>query len=232
MALNRNWPNTASIIVIVFGLYVFLGCSDANTNRGNRALIQVEDVIITVSDFTQTFEILNADSGLEDEEDKGALTEAKLSLLNQMTEEALLMVRARELGITVSDEELDAAVAAIKADYPEGEFEQALLEYAVPYRFWLKRMRLRLLMDKVIARELGEQVTITPEDIAAYYQSHYAGQDDQDLPDEENGDLEASIVQQLRREKTEMAYGPWIQGLKERYQVDVNKQEWKHLIDS
>jgi hypothetical protein len=220
--------------VIALGLCAGLlwGCSDADQNRGNRVLIQVDDVIVTVSDFTQAFEILNAGSDLANDEDKQALTEARLALLNQMTEESLLLVRAYELNIQVSDEELETAVAAIKADYPEGEFEQVLLEYAVPYRFWLKRLRLRLLMDKVIDRELGAKVAITPEDIAAYYQRHYANQTDQDNPEQEDGDLEASIVQQLHREKTEKAYGTWIQGLKDKYPVDINEQEWEHLINA
>ena len=220
-----------SIIAIGCGMGLIWGCSDTDANRGNKVLIQVEDVIVTVADFTQAFEILNADSDLADD-DKELVAEARLALLNQMTEEALLMVRARELDISVTDEELEAAVASIKADYPEGEFEQVLLEYAVPYRFWRKRLKLRLLINKVIARELGEKVSITPDDIAAHYHSHYASQADTQNPEQEDGDLEASIVHQLRREKTEMAYGPWMQGLRDKFAVDINKQEWEHLIDS
>ena len=87
-------------------------------------------------------------------------------------------------------------------------------------------------MDKVIDRELGEKISITPDDIAAHYQSHYADQADQENPEQQDGDLEASIVLQLRREKTEMAYGTWIQGLKDKYSVDINKQEWEHLVNS
>ncbi len=239
MTVKQQWHRIWPIVGIWIAVSLLLGCSDTGSNRGNTVLIQVEDVIVTVSDFTQAFEILNAGSHLVDADDKGELTDARLAFLNQMTEEMLLIVRAGELAIEVTDEELEAAAAAIKADYPEGEFEQVLLEYAVPYRFWLKRLRVRLLMDKVIARELGARITITPEDIAAYYQAHYANQDEQEDSEQEgydleqeDYDLEASIVQQLRREKTETAYGPWIQNLKEKYPVDINKQEWEHIIGS
>ena len=232
MAVERKWHRIGLIFGIWVAVILVWGCSDAETNRGNAVLIQVEDVIVTVSDFTQAFELLNAGNHLVDTDNKGELAEARLAFLNQMTEEILLTVRAGELDIKVTDEELEAAAAAIKADFPEGEFEQVLLEYAVPYRFWLKRLRVRLLMDKVIARELGSQIAISPEDIAAYYQAHYANQDDQDDLEQEGLDLEASIVQQLRREKTEAAYGIWIQNLKEKYPVDINKQEWEQIIGS
>jgi len=232
MAVERKWHRIGLIFGIWVAVILVWGCSDAETNRGNAVLIQVEDVIVTVSDFTQAFELLNAGNHLVDTDNKGELAEARLAFLNQMTEEILLTVRAGELDIEVTDEELEAAAAAIKADFPEGEFEQVLLEYAVPYRFWLKRLRVRLLMDKVIARELGSQIAISPEDIAAYYQAHYANQDDQDDLEQEGLDLEASIVQQLRREKTEAAYGIWIQNLKEKYPVDINKQEWEQIIGS
>jgi len=232
MTVKQQWHRLWPIVGIWIAVFLVLGCSDTESNRGNTVLIQVEDVIVTVSDFTQAFEILNAGSHLVDEDDKDELTEARLAFLNQMTEEMLLIVRAGELDIEVTDEELEAAAAAIKADYPEGEFEQVLLEYAVPFRFWLKRLRVRLLMNKVIARELGAQITITPEDIAAYYQAHYANQDEQENLEQEDYDLEASIVQQLRREKTENAYGPWIQNLRDKYPVNINKQEWEHIIGS
>jgi len=232
MTVKQQWHRLWPIVGIWIAVFLVLGCSDTESNRGNTVLIQVEEVIVTVSDFTQAFEILNAGSHLVDEDDKDELTEARLAFLNQMTEEMLLIVRAGELDIEVTDEELEAAAAAIKADYPEGEFEQVLLEYAVPFRFWLKRLRVRLLMNKVIARELGAQITITPEDIAAYYQAHYANQDEQENLEQEDYDLEASIVQQLRREKTENAYGPWIQNLRDKYPVNINKQEWEHIIGS
>jgi len=232
MAVKWNWCRMMPIIVIGVVLCLFGGCSDTDTNRGKKVLIQVEDVVVTVSDFTQAFEILKADSQIDDADDNGALVEARLALLNQMTEEMLLAARARELDIQITDAELEAAVANIKADYPEGEFEGVLLEYAVPYRFWLKRLKLRLLMDKVIAHELEGQVAITPEDIAAYYQAHYAGQDQEALAEQENDDLEALMVQQLRREKTETAYGAWIQRLKESHPIDINEQEWERLVSS
>jgi hypothetical protein len=232
------------LIWILAVVCVLVGCSDAETNRGDMVLIQVRDVVVTVSDFTQAFEIFNAGYDTGDTDQRDGLNEARLALLNQMTEEVLLLVKARELGIDVSPAELEAAVQDIKADYPKGEFEQALLEYAVPYRFWEKRLKTRLLMEKVIAQELGRQITITPEDIAAYYQAHYANQEEEERPEKEQApadqinkepgtdNLEASIIKQLRREKTEIAYGPWIQKLKDEYPVEINKQEWEHIIGS
>ena len=90
-----------------------------------------------------------------------------------MIEEMILQKRAEELNIEISDAEVEKAIADIKRDYPEGVFEQTFLEHAVSYNSWKKGLKIRLLMKKVVAKELEEQITITPEDISKYYREHY-----------------------------------------------------------
>jgi hypothetical protein len=140
-----------------------------------------------------------------------------------MTEEMILLERAEELGITITDSEIEKAFEDIKGDYPDNVFQNMLLEYAVPYHSWRKGLKTRLLMEKVVTKELGDQVEITPDDISRYYEEHF--KDDNITSDVKavSKDINNIIIKILRREKMEKAYAPWIKKLKKKYTVEINK---------
>ena len=149
-----------------------------------------------------------------------------------MTIELLMLTRADELNLTVSTEEIEAKIADIKSDYPDETFEETLLEAAVPFELWKQRMETRLLLDKLIATELQNQMTLTPKDITDHYEKYFKPKSDGLLRENPSGakaeDHEA-IIKDLRRHKAEEAYDAWIEGLKARYPVEVNAQVWDQL---
>ena len=77
------------------------------------------------------------------------------------------------------------------------------------------------MIDKVVGRELIDQVNLTPKDITDYYQQMKKG--DAAQPQDEK------MVAQLRRIKAEEAYQDWIDGLRQEYQVEINQAQWKQL---
>ena len=141
----------------------------------------------------------------------------------------ILLERAEELGISITEAELEKAVSAIKSDYPEGEFEKTLLEFAVSYDSWKERLRNRLILDKVIEAELTNQITITPEDISEYYQKNYENRDEESESVQKSEDINEAIVKQLRRQKAEEAYNSWIEDLKAQYAIEINKDQWEKI---
>jgi hypothetical protein len=133
------------------------------------------------------------------------------------------------LDIHVTDQELEAAVDAVKADYPDDTFEKTLLENAVSYQAWKKKMATRLLMDKVINKELVDNVQITEEDVSAYFQKQFP----EGLPQDEEADkINEKIVQHLRQQKAEAMYQGWMDKLKASFPVDVDQKLWKRLVAS
>jgi hypothetical protein len=158
--------------------------------------------------------------------------EARLRFVKQMTEEMILRERARDIGIKITDEEVKQAVEDIKQDYPENVFDQILLEYAVSYQLWEKGLETRLLMEKVIAKELGDQIVVTPDDVSKYYEAHH--KNDELAPDkkEVSKDINETITRNLRRTKIEQAYKPWIKELQKKYIIEINKAQWEKIIGS
>ncbi|MEJ2100256.1 MAG: SurA N-terminal domain-containing protein [Desulfobacterales bacterium] len=215
------------LALLVFG---FLSCGKSESNPDAEPLIRVKDRVLTVLEFNQVFEISKTaySNNLRYEPDE--YRNAQLRLLNELTIEMIILERAAELGLTVSDEEVEKAVADVKKDYPGDTFEKTLLEFAVSYETWEKRLRDRLLMKKVIDHELKDQIIITSEDIAKYYESHFEAKAPPDTDSETNReDINEMIIEQLRREKMEQAYQKWINKLKQQYPIEINSVQWERI---
>jgi FKBP-type peptidyl-prolyl cis-trans isomerase (trigger factor) len=150
-----------------------------------------------------------------------------MRVLTQITEEMMISAYAADQGIQVNDEDLDKAVAVIKADYPDNTFEETLLENAISFQFWRKQLATRLLVEKVIAKELVLPVQITSEDIAEYVKTNYPN----GLPEDQNADeFNQKIIKHLRQQKAEVAYKEWIEGLRNRYPVEINRIAWDRMV--
>jgi hypothetical protein len=213
-------------------LFLLLGCGEKGSDLGNEVLIRVENRVVTILDFNEAFEISKTAFAHSTSEQSEDLRKAQLRLLNELILEMILLERAHELGISVTDIELERAVAALKSDYPAGEFEETLLEFAVSYESWENRLKTRLIMEKVIEKELENQVTITPEDIAEYYKKNFQSKKGESESTPASGDINEIIVKQLRREKAEESYKTWIEELKAKYEIEINGEQWGKITGS
>ena len=213
-------------------IYTLAGCADSESKDGDEYFIRVGDSVITVFDFNRAFEIAKASYSHNEIQQPESLREAQLRFVKQMTEEMILLERARDIGIKITDEEVKKAIEDIKQDYSENAFDQILLEYAVPYQSWEKGVETRLLMEKVVAKELGDQIVVTPDDVSKYYEAHH--KNDNLTPDmkEVSKDLNETIIKILRREKVEEAYKTWIKKLQKEYVIEINKTQWKKITGS
>ncbi|UCF91984.1 MAG: SurA N-terminal domain-containing protein [Desulfobacterales bacterium] len=203
-----------------------VGCADPDAGGGDDYLIRVGERTVTVYEFKEAFEIAKTAYPHKLAQKSKEIQKAQQRFLNQMILEMVLLERAQELEIAISDSEFEKALTAIKGDYPEGEFEKTLLETAISYESWEKRLRTRLLMEKVIYQELQTQVNITADDIAEFYEENYKGKN---LETERAEDINALIVQQLRRKKAEEAYQAWIKKLREKYAIEINTRQWQKI---
>ena len=218
------------IIILLLGTIAVLGCTRSEPDNQDEYLIRVGNNVVTVLDFHKAFEIAKTAYSHNMMQDPAALKEAQLRLLNQMTEELILLERAKELNINVSEQEVDKTVAKIKSDYQDDVFEKVLLEYAVSYQSWKKGLQMRLLMEKLVERELKDQIVITAEDIEKYYEQNYKGDDLQTEFAEKSKDINEKIIKQLRRKKTEKAYKSWIEKIQKRYKIEINKEQWENIV--
>ena len=230
--MTKLFPLTIGLFAVLL-LFGFLGsCMNSGSNPDNEPLIRVQDRILTVLDFNKAFEIAKTAYPHNFEDEPEEVRNARLRLLNQLVVEMIIIVRAEELGLSISSEEIHKAVTEIKGDYPEDTFEKALLESAVSYESWEARLKNRLLMQKVVDNELKNLIEITPEDIASYYEKNYQATDSDVESIKETKDINENIIKHLRQEKAEQAYKIWIKELKQKYSIEINSTQWERLSGS
>ena len=221
------------ILVALFILGLALGgCADRGEQLAPIPLVTVNDRSFTVAEFNRRYHAVAAESPVSEKADPVIEKEMKLRLLHQITEELILVERAEEIDLSVTDRELEPAIENIRADYPEGEFDKVLVEQAIVYGEWKDLLRMRLLKEKVVREDLERSIALTPEEVAAAYESNFPGsglQGDQKLDDAK---VDEKVVRLVRRQKAQNAYQAWLLDLKARYDVEINATAWNKLIGS
>ena len=155
-------------------LYLISGCADKNdTPAQDQVVIRVDDRVLTLAEFNEYFEPTRISRGEEQAQDSAVLREARLSFLLQFVEEMIILTRADELNLDVSPQELDEAVRDFKKDYSETDFEYLFLKQAISFEAWKERLKKRLLVQKVIRKELVKEDSVTPQEISDYYDKHW-----------------------------------------------------------
>jgi hypothetical protein len=203
-------------------------CSKETQDDGY--LIRVGSITISLAEFNRAVEATREEAFPGDQDiGPSALNDLRVRVLNQLTDELIIKERAAALGIYVSDQELEASIEAVKADYPDDTFEKTLLENAVSFQVWKQKLATRLLIDKVIAKELVDKVEITSKDVAIYFQNHFP----KGIPGGEDADqFNKRIVQHLRKQKAEALYHGWIESLRKDFPVEVHQQKWNRLVEA
>jgi hypothetical protein len=230
--MTKRILKTIRLLPAVLILGVCTGCMNSESNTGNEPLIRVGDRVFTVLEFNEAFEFVQSahPQNLKDEPED--LKDAQLRLLNQLAVEMMILERAEELGLSISDEELNKAVSDIKSDYPEDTFNETLLKTAVSYESWETRLRNRLLMQKVVDYELKDQIVISPEDIADYYERNIKTRNPETESTASEDEINEMIVKFLRRQKAEQAYQVWIDNLKKSYPIEIDSTQWEKISGS
>ncbi len=209
------------IVCLILILYSVPGCMKPDSSQKDTYLLKAGSAIITVADFNRSFEVAKTAYGADLLKNSALLSEIRLEVLSQLSERLILTERAGELGLGISESELEKAIVSAKEGYPENEFEKTLLEAGVSYDSWKTELKARLLMEKVIGTDLEQQISVMPEDIAAF-SKEYAGADKN----------HAAVIQQIRKNKAESLYPKWIENLRKTYKVNINETEWKKIADS
>jgi parvulin-like peptidyl-prolyl isomerase len=106
------------LIILLLGTVLLFGslggCMNSGSNPDDENLIQVRDRVLTVLEFNQAFEIAKTAYPHNLRFDRDDFKTAQLRLLNQLMVEMIILERAEELGLDISDEDVEQAVAEIK----------------------------------------------------------------------------------------------------------------------
>jgi hypothetical protein len=236
IGINRRFHKPALRLGVLFLLLAAASsaCTDTAPVAEPPYLLRVGDDMVTVLEYERAFELAKIAYPHRILQDPEAERAIRLRVLREMTEELILRQRARELGLSVTTEELQEAEKKIRSDYPEGAFEETLLESAVSYGAWKEKLRSRLLIEKVIRQDLENGIQISAQDVAGYYETRQKtlGESAENERRPFSREADERIVDDLRRKKAEAAYAGWIEDLREKYLIDINVSQWRRITES
>jgi parvulin-like peptidyl-prolyl isomerase len=99
--------------------------------------------------------------------------QTRVIVLEDMIKEKLLEERAKEMSVTASDDEIDAAVARVKAQYnlsTDQEFENALAQTGLTKDELRRQMRENITLQKVIGREVASRIDTSDDALRLEYE--------------------------------------------------------------
>jgi peptidyl-prolyl cis-trans isomerase SurA len=99
---------------------------------------------------------------------------AKLALLDELITQDLLLAKARELKIELPDTELDAAYVEARKNIPDQAFTEELAKRNLTVADMREGLRRDLLVQKVLEREIVSKVTVTDQEVAAFFDANKA----------------------------------------------------------
>jgi len=77
-------------------------------------------------------------------------------------------------GLAVTQEELAMAEAEVRADYPQGVFEEVLVEEYIDLDVWREQLRANLGREKFLREALRPQIKLDYTEVQDYFQEHAA----------------------------------------------------------
>ncbi len=100
----------------------------------------------------------------------------RLKVLNGMIEDLLVEQRIQEIGLSVSDQELNSAIEDVQRQNKlTGEqLKTALLAQGMSFADYRQDLRKEILRYKLIAREVRSKVEVTNAEIRDYFKAHEA----------------------------------------------------------
>ena len=163
-------------------LLVVLIAAGVHAEILEQVLVKVNGEIVTQTEFHRIQ--LSALRELPDQKDPSRLPDAELSkLLAQVTpqaivshiDEMLLMQRAKELGMSVTDAQFGEVLESIKKDNKiesSEQFDAVLKNEGLTLAQLRQMLSKRILIGQVQRREIGGRVDVTETEERAYYDAH------------------------------------------------------------
>src|SRR4051812_24979975 len=105
--------------------------------------------------------------------DEEALT-AKLTLLNDLIVQDILLAKARDLKIEIPPGDLDTAYSDARKNLSDEAFQQELTKRNLSTADMREGLRRELLAQKVVEREVGSKIAISDQEITDFFTANKA----------------------------------------------------------
>lgn len=134
-----------------------------------RIVARVNDRLITQSEYDRRLSVAMR-SMRNSSADQSQIA---IQILEDMIREKLLDERAKEMAVSATDEEIEAAVQRVKAQYnlkTDAEFDAALADSGMNRDDLRRQMRETITLQKVIGRDVASRMDLSDDALRAEYE--------------------------------------------------------------
>ena len=164
-------------LLLALGVSITVAACRSNTTSPGVAPAASPNVWATVGDRQisrdEIEKTYRREAPAQPRADEEALAD-KLTLLNQVIVQELLLAKASELKIELSDTELDNAFAEAKKNITDDQFQKELASRNLTPADMRESLRRDLLANKVMEREVIAKIAVTDDDVKAFYEANRA----------------------------------------------------------
>ena len=161
-------------ITIISIVFVMLGAL-AQAATINKFVAVVNDEVVTQQDVDQMLAVLYAQYSQEYKGDEllQKMEQVKKDILNQIIEDKLVLSRAKELSIKVTESEINERLDYIKKGFSsEDDFYKTLETQGVTVANLKDRYRDQIMMKKLVDYEVRSKISVLPSETSDYYEKH------------------------------------------------------------
>ncbi len=134
-------------------------------------LLRVDNRVITLREFQAQFaKTISEEQKLSPEEK----TNLERSFLVQLVDRQLALAEAARQEVTVTPEEVEAALQEHRRDYPGSAFEEMLQERGITLADWRRELEEGLLIEKVARQKVYSNLSVDEAEIGAYFEENRA----------------------------------------------------------
>ena len=171
---NKICPR--AVVMILKSLQYFLlaflfslsGCGDLFEKPEEKTVITVGEREISIGELEKDIKRFTFEMGITDQ----GLEQIIQPLINRIVDHYLILEYGRKEGISISEEELDAAVKKMERDYSEKDLRKILLHGYIDYEEWKEGLREHLLVKKIMTKAIERIPPVSQKEIRMYFNSH------------------------------------------------------------
>jgi peptidyl-prolyl cis-trans isomerase SurA len=153
----------------------FLGCQTASEPEAREVSVDTWAVVdgreITRGDVDKAYS--RAGDSTQAPSNEEQLT-AKLTLLNDLILQDILLAKAATLKLAVTDAELDTAYGEARKNIADDVFQKELARRGLTAADMREGLRRELLTQKVLAQEVGSKIAVSEQEIGEFFSANRA----------------------------------------------------------
>ncbi len=211
----------------VLWIFLWSGCNSSEVRKEDCIITCASESCMTLPRFAYELSLKLAAYPYDLKDDPDQYNLAVIELAANLAEQCQLLCAAKGKGIKILPEELQKEEESLLEGYSDEELDQFMIEEALRRRIWKQKMEQDLLIRRLIQMSLVKEISITQEEISAFYALQVQQNKDNEPDWIKDTDV---LVEKLKAKKAQENYEEWMEQIRAAYPVTINKELLKQFL--